>query len=111
MTTPSHPTLQKLLRLDTSPPDFGDQLCNILNGWEYTGCEWNLKGDDLAWLVDYIDKVRAALPSIAPILSRDRLSIFSHLPTLRSGSVCVSSEGYAAPTGYSRHPACLYLSV
>ena len=61
MTTPSHPTLQKLHRLDTSQPDFGDQLYNILNGWEYAGCEWNLKGDDLAWLVNYMDKVRRCL--------------------------------------------------
>ena len=57
MIPPSHPTLRKLHPLDPPPPDFGDQLCNILYGWEYAGCEWNLKGDDLAWLVNYMDKV------------------------------------------------------
>ena len=58
MESPSHPVLQGLQRLDTSSSDFGDQLCNVLYGKEYVQCEPNLKGDDLTWLVDYMDQVR-----------------------------------------------------
>jgi len=49
--------LQKLYRLDTSLPDFEDQLFKVLYGNEYARCAPNLGGDDLIWLIDYLDKV------------------------------------------------------
>lgn len=54
----SFPTLQKLHDLDKFSPDFGNQLCNLLHGEEYAQCLPNLEGDDLGWLVDYLDEVR-----------------------------------------------------
>ena len=64
MSSPSSPVLQRLHRLDSSSPDFQDQLCNELYGREYMQCEQNLEGDDLVWFIDYLDKVRRriALP-------------------------------------------------
>jgi hypothetical protein len=61
---PSSPTLQRLDRLNRSSPYFHDQLCNVLYGKEYKQCVPNLQGEDLVWLVDYLDKVRrrVALP-------------------------------------------------
>ncbi|KAF9642913.1 kinase-like protein [Thelephora ganbajun] len=56
MASSSSPAIQRLHRLDTSSPDFHDQLCNVLYGEEYTQCAANLQGDDLVWLVDYLDK-------------------------------------------------------
>ena len=62
MTQPRNSALQKFRPLDTPPPDFGDKLGNVLqDGWEYAGCESKLGGDDLTWLVDYVDKVRRCL--------------------------------------------------
>jgi hypothetical protein len=58
MPSPSSPVLQQLDRLDRSSPQFHDLLCNVLYGEEYTRCAPNLQGDDLVWLVDYLDNVR-----------------------------------------------------
>jgi len=58
MSSPSSPALQRLHLLDSSSPDFDDQLSNVLYGEEYKRCVPNLEGDDLSWLVDYLDKVR-----------------------------------------------------
>ena len=55
---PSSPTLQQLDRLNRSSPDFHDQLYNVLYGQEYKQCVPNLQGEDLVWLVNYLDKVR-----------------------------------------------------
>ncbi|KAF9645405.1 hypothetical protein BDM02DRAFT_577934 [Thelephora ganbajun] len=57
MASPSSPALQQLHHLNTSSPGFHDQLCNILYGKDHTQCVPNLQDDDLAWLVDYLDKV------------------------------------------------------
>jgi len=57
--SPNSPTLQQLHRLDSSSPEFHDQLCNVLYGEEYVKCVPNLEGDDSVWLVDYLDKVRS----------------------------------------------------
>jgi len=64
MSPPSPPVLQELHRLDRSSPDFQGQLSRILYGQEYMRCVPDLQGDDLVWLVDYLDKVRRdiALP-------------------------------------------------
>ena len=58
MQSPSHPVLQKLRDLDRSLPEFQDQLCNVLYGEEYVRCAANVQGDDLRWLVDFLDEVR-----------------------------------------------------
>ena len=58
MPLPSSPALQQLRHLDRSSPDFHDQLCVVFYGSEYSQCVLNLEGDDLVWLVDYLDKVR-----------------------------------------------------
>ena len=58
MQSPSHPVLQKLCDLDRSPPGFHDQLSNVLYGEEYVRCVTGLQGDDLRWLIDFLDEVR-----------------------------------------------------
>ena len=58
MPSPNFPALQRLHQLDKSSPDFHDKLCNVLYGEEYTQCVLILQGDNLGWLVDYLDKVR-----------------------------------------------------
>ena len=64
MPSPDAPVLQQLSLLDKSSPDFHDQLCHVLYGEEYSECIPSLRGDDLVWLIDYLDKVRlrVALP-------------------------------------------------
>ena len=57
MLFPSSPALQQLHHLNRSSPNFHHQLCNVLYGGEYSQCVPNLQGDDLVWLVDYLDKV------------------------------------------------------
>lgn len=59
------PPLQKLRCLNKPlSAGFHDQLASILSAEEYKQCVPNLQGDDLVWLVDYLDKVRpcVALP-------------------------------------------------
>ena len=57
--------LQQLHHLDVSSPGFHDQLNDTLYGEEYQQCAPNLQGNDLIWLVDYLDKVprRISLPT------------------------------------------------
>ena len=57
MTSTNPPALQKLRHLDRSSPEFHNQLSNALYGKEYQRCAQNLQHDDMAWLVDYLDKV------------------------------------------------------
>ena len=64
----SSPTLQQLDLLDRSSPDFHDQLSNVLYGQEYQQCIPNLQGEDLVWLVDYLDKVRCHIALPHPLL-------------------------------------------
>ena len=58
MSEPTLPALQQLHHLDRTTSGFHDQLSNALYGEEYQKCVPNLQGDDLVWLVDYLDKVR-----------------------------------------------------
>ena len=58
MPSSSLPVLQQLGCLNGSLPGFEDQLCNVLYGEEYTRCAPTLQGNDLVWLVDYLDNVR-----------------------------------------------------
>jgi len=52
------PVLQKLHQLDGSSSGFHDELSSIFYGEEYRRCAEDLQGDDLLWLVGYLDKVR-----------------------------------------------------
>ena len=58
MSSPNLPALQQLHRLNGTSPGFHDQLRNILHKEDYQQCVPTLQGNDLAWLVDYLDKVR-----------------------------------------------------
>jgi hypothetical protein len=64
MSSPSTPVLQQLHLLDTSSSGFHDQVSNVLYGEEYRQCVPIIQGDDIVWLVDYLDRVRrrTALP-------------------------------------------------
>jgi len=53
----SRPFLQQLRDFDESSPGFHDWLSEVLYGEEYHQCVPNLRGDDLVWLIDYLDKV------------------------------------------------------
>ena len=57
--SPSSPALQKLHRLAVSSPDYGGNLYEVLHEEDYRECVANIGGDDLTWLVDYLDKVCA----------------------------------------------------
>ena len=104
MASPNSPALQKLNNLDTSSPNFQDQLCNTLYGKEYTDCVQGLEGGDPTWLVNYLDKVRPESPSLTRYSCQRRLSTFSNLPASLLGSVCANSGACAARCGLSQHP-------
>ena len=103
MSPPSSPTLQQLHHLDRSSSGFHDQLSNLLYGEEYQQCAPNLRGDDLVWLVDYLDKVRRCVTFPHSPLNQCRLSMDSILPVPLSASVCVNLEADAALVEYSQH--------
>lgn len=95
---PSYSPLNQLRGLDASSFAFHDQVSNILDGEEYKRWMPNLRGEDLAGLVNYLDKVRHRVSHrFAPRSGRCRLSILSTPPVPPFGSVCASSDVYAAP--------------
>lgn len=49
--------LQQLRDLDTTSLQFHKQLSSCLRGSEYQSAIPNLQGEDLAWLVEYLDGV------------------------------------------------------
>ena len=53
----SRPFLQQLHDFDKSSSGFHDWLSAVLYGKEYRQRVPNLQGDDLVWLVDYLDEV------------------------------------------------------
>ena len=103
MLSPTSPALQQLHHLDRSSPNFHDQLCNALHGEEYTQCLPNLQGDDLVWIIDYLDKVRRRVALPYSPLNRRRLLMVSIVPLQLSTSVYVNSEADAALEGYFQH--------
>lgn len=54
----SSPVLKRLHSLDTPLSKSHGQLNRLLHEKEYQECVSNLRGDDLIWLVDYLDEVR-----------------------------------------------------
>ena len=74
MSSPSPPALQQLRRLNRSSSGFHDQLSKVLYGERYKQCVPDLQGDDLLWLVDYLDKVRRRISSpYSPLKSAQAL--------------------------------------
>ena len=92
--------LQQLRRLERSSSGFHDQLSNILYGGEYTRCVEGLQGDNLVWLVDYLDEVSCCVALLRLYSSQRRPSIFSILPVPVSGNVFENSAAYVAPGQY-----------
>lgn len=98
--------LGQLRRLDGSSPGFHDQLSHVLYGEEYKKWVSSIDGEDLVWLVDYLDKVRCHVAVPDPRLTRSRLSMVSTLLVPASGNAYANSEAYAAPTRYYRLHTC-----
>ena len=57
MAAPSSPALEKFQNLHASSSELQDQLNDLLRGEDYQECVPNLEGDDLVWLVEYLDEV------------------------------------------------------
>ena len=70
MSTPNLNPLEQLLRLNTSSPEFNDQVNDILRGEEYKQWAERVAGAEVVELVDFLDGVRP------------RVSFFDSLPTL-----------------------------
>ena len=60
--------LQQLHNLDKASSQFHEQLSNFLRKDEYRNPVSNSQGEDLAWLVEYLDGVSVSKPSL-PTLS------------------------------------------
>ena len=89
--------LQQLLCLDSSSSLFHTQLGNVLHSETYKQSVLNLQGDDLVLLVDYLDKVCSAHPSLAFYSSQHRLLVVSILLAPVSKNVYRSLEAYVVP--------------
>ena len=67
--SPGHPVLQQLHNLDGSSPKFDFQLSRTLYGDDYTQFVTDLQGDNLVWLVDFLDDVWSLCsPSLLPLM-------------------------------------------
>ena len=97
MSSPDSPILQKLDRLSRSTSGFHDQLSDLFDGDEYKQCVPNLQGDDLAWLVDYLDKVRRRIipphPPLKPTQTLDDLD-----PASSGSQKCLHELSYICGT-------------
>ena len=64
--------LELLLNLNTSLPEFNDQVSNILHGEEYRQLAKRINSTDASRLVDFLHGVRPIMPhSLLPVhLSR-----------------------------------------
>jgi hypothetical protein len=96
--------LQQLRDLDTASPQFHEQLSSCLRGSEYRNAVPNLQGEDLAWLVEYLDGV--SLQTISPTLRSTSVRFSSVFPILQmshSKNRCTNSERYAALKGCYRN--------
>lgn len=57
-------SLQRLRSLDRVSPQFYEQLGDLFRGDEYRNAVQSLQGEDLAWLVEYLDGV--SLQTVSP---------------------------------------------
>jgi hypothetical protein len=98
MSPPSLSALQQLHRLDRSSSGFHKQLRDLLDGEDYKQCVSNLQGDDSAWLVDYLDKVRRriVLPH-SPLKPAQILDVLD--PTSSSFRKCLHELRHICGTG------------
>ena len=104
MSSPTSAVLRQLNHLNRSSPEFHDQLSNALYGEEYQQCVRNLQNDDLAWLVEYLDKVRRSRPKFPALhSSRRRLSTASILPVRLPGNAYANSGPDAVLWDNSQH--------
>lgn len=58
MASPRSPTLAKLHRLQYNSPNFSRKLSKILREEDYKQCVQDIKGNELTWLLNYLDQVR-----------------------------------------------------
>ena len=76
--------LQKLRDLDRTSPQFDNQLINFLRGNEYKDATPSLQGENLAWLVGYLDNVSLHFVFLRPALTAGQvlsdLSDLSNVP-------------------------------
>ena len=61
-----HNPTQRLRDLDKASPQFHKHLSDILSENEYRKAIPNLQGEDLVWLVEYLDSVSLQLISSHP---------------------------------------------
>ena len=57
MPPPTSPALNRLYGLDKSSSKFQDELFDVLDETEFTQWVRTFQGEDLVWLIDYLDKV------------------------------------------------------
>ena len=97
--------LQQLQDLDRSSPQFHDQLSDLLRGEEYRSSVLNLQGDDLAWLVEYLDSVSLQFILVRPCTQRRCRSSppFLLLQATRSKNACMNSQIYVALGRFYQH--------
>ena len=91
MTSPHLNPLEQLLRLNSSSPEFNDQVSNTLHGEGYRQWAKRISGTDAVRLIDFLDRVRRCASFLASRSRPCRLSILLTLPILVSGDVCESS--------------------
>jgi len=110
MSSSGPPALQQQLhRLNRSSPRFHDQLSEVLYGGGVSTLVPDLRGGDLVWLVDYLDKVsrhvafpRSPLKLSQALDSPDLSSATSRKRLRELGSVC--GAGGILSTSYMRSP-------
>ena len=59
--------LQQLRRLEKLSPQFPDQLTGLLRERGYQDDVTNLKGEDLLWLIGYLDDARPRVAFANPL--------------------------------------------
>ena len=67
--------LQQLYNLDTTLPQFHEQLIDFLCGDEYRNVFPSLRSEDLTWLVGYLDSV-SFQTIFPPLCTQKRRSFF-----------------------------------
>ena len=100
--------LQPLYDLDRSSPQFYNQLSDLFREQDYRDFILNLKGDDLARLVGYLDSVSLQGTSVKIyIRCWCRFSPVFLIPqATRSRNFYMNLKIYAAPRGSYRSLAC-----
>jgi hypothetical protein len=63
---PTPDLLHQLRDLDKSAPEFSSLLTNLLDDHGYEDCVANLKRDDPAWLIEFLDTVCLRVTSTNP---------------------------------------------